>query len=154
MGRLHAKSISCHPLKPHLLLTGTNKGGCFIFDVRSSRKSSGLLTPLVELQGASRSLSSCQFSTSGNQVVTISTDDKFRLYNTENITGPAVQPAAQVKHNNQTGRWLTPFRATWHPTREHILLTGSMERPRRMEVWSTDGKHITLAATLMGEEFA
>ena len=29
-----------------------------------------------------------------------------------------------------------------------------MERPRRMEVWSTDGNHITLAATLMGEEFA
>ena len=52
--RLHAKSISCHPLKPHLLLTGTNKGGCFIFDVRSSRKSSGLLTPLLELQGATR----------------------------------------------------------------------------------------------------
>ena len=38
--------------------------------------------------------------------------------------------------------------------RENILLTGSMERPRRMEVWSTDGNHITLAATLMGEEFA
>ena len=116
--RLHAKSVSCNPLKPHLLLTGTNKGGCFIYDLRSSRKSSGLLTPLVELQGASRSvsderrlsvqlinlsnvlhsrsLSSCQFSTSGNQVVTISTDDKLRLYNTENITGPVLQPAAQV----------------------------------------------------------
>ena len=22
-----------------------------------------------------------------------------------------------MRHNNQTGRWLTPFRATWHPTR-------------------------------------
>ena len=43
-----------------------------------------------------RSLSSCQFSPSGSQVVTISTDDKFRLYNTENITGSALQPAAQV----------------------------------------------------------
>ena len=53
--RLHAKSVSCNPLKPHLLLTGTNKGGCFIYDLRSSRKSSGLLTPLVELQGALRS---------------------------------------------------------------------------------------------------
>ena len=114
--RLHAKSISCNPIKPHLLMTGTNKGGCFIYDLRSSRKSSGLLTPLVELQGATRlvsdlisdfwmilstyfilrSLSSCQFSPCGSQVVTISTDDKFRLYNTENITGSALQPAAQV----------------------------------------------------------
>ena len=55
--RLHAKSISCNPIKPHLLLTGTNKGGCFIYDLRSSRKSSGLLTPFVELQGATRLVS-------------------------------------------------------------------------------------------------
>jgi len=68
--------------------------------------------------------------------------------------GPRLANFCQVRHNNQTGRWLTPFRATWHPTRENTLLTGSMERPRRMEVWSTDSNHITLAATLMGEEFA
>jgi len=94
--RLHAKSISCNPSKPHLVATGTVKGGCFIYDLRSARKSSGLLTPLVELEGASRSLSSCQFSTSGTQLVTISTDDKFRLYNTESLTSPVMQPAAQV----------------------------------------------------------
>jgi len=152
--RLHAKSVSCNPLKPHLLLTGTNKGGCFIYDLRSSRKSSGLLTPLVELQGATRSLSSCQFSPSGSQVVTISTDDKFRLYNTENITGSALQPAAQVRHNNQTGRWLTPFRATWHPTRENAFLTGSMERPRRMEVWSSAENKLSMVAKLSGDEMA
>jgi len=152
--RLHAKSISCNPLKPHLLLAGNNKGGCFIFDLRSPQKSSGLMTPYLELEGASRSLSSCQFSTSGTQVVTMSSDDKLRLYDTENITSSNMKPSSQVRHNNQTGRWLTPFRATWHPTRENILLTGSMERPRRMEVWSTDSNHITLTATLMGEEFA
>merc|ERR1712032_1439168 len=152
--RLHAKSVSCNPLKPHLLLTGTNKGGCFIYDLRSSRKSSGLLTPLVELQGATRSLSSCQFSPSGSQVVTISTDDKFRLYNTENITGSTLQPAAQVRHNNQTGRWLTPFRATWHPTRENAFLTGSMERPRRMEVWSSAENKLSMVAKLSGDEMA
>lgn len=110
--RLHAKSISCNPSKPHLVATGTVKGGCFIYDLRSARKSSGLLTPLVELEGASRSvldfrllvelviilrsLSSCQFSTSGTQLVTISADDKFRLYNTESLTSPVMQPAAQV----------------------------------------------------------
>jgi len=152
--RLHAKSISCNPSKPHLVATGTVKGGCFIYDLRSARKSSGLLTPLVELEGASRSLSSCQFSTSGTQLVTISADDKFRLYNTESLTSPVIQPAAQVQHNNQTGRWLTPFRATWHPTRENTFLTGSMDRPRRMEVWSSARNKLTKVATLSGDEMA
>lgn len=55
--RLHAKSISCNPSNAHQVATGTNKGGCFIYDLRSTRKSSGLLTPLVELQGASRLVS-------------------------------------------------------------------------------------------------
>merc|ERR1712083_522059 len=69
--RLHAKSISCHPLQPHLLLTGTNKGGCSIFDLRSSPGKEGLLVPATSLLGATRSLSSCQFSPSGSQVVTM-----------------------------------------------------------------------------------
>ena len=43
-----------------------------------------------------RSLSSCQFSTCGSQVVTISSDDRFRLYKTGSITGLAIQPVAQV----------------------------------------------------------
>ena len=49
----------------------------------------------------------------------------------------------QVKHNNQTGRWLTPFRAAWHPTRENFLATGSMERPRQVELWSTSGGNLS-----------
>merc|ERR1712037_672652 len=35
--RLHAKSISCNPSKPHLVATGTVKGGCFIYDSTSTQ---------------------------------------------------------------------------------------------------------------------
>ena len=41
-----------------------------------------------------RSLSSCQFSPSGAQVVTMASDDKLRLYNTQNAA-PSLQPVAQ-----------------------------------------------------------
>ena len=54
LDKSHAKSISCHPLQPHLLLTGTNKGGCSIFDLRSSPASNGLLVPATSLLGATR----------------------------------------------------------------------------------------------------
>jgi len=153
LDKSHAKSISCHPLQPHLLLTGTNKGGCSIFDLRSSPASNGLLVPATSLLGATRSLSSCQFSPSGSQVVTMASDDKLRLYSTR-MPAPSLQPVAQVRHDNYTGRWLTPFRASWHPTRDDLLVTGSMERPRQMEVWRTGGDKLTLEGLLRGEELS
>lgn len=38
-----------------------------------------------------------------------------------------------ISHNNFTGRWLTPFKAVWHPQRDDVFIVGSMEqRPRRV----------------------
>merc|ERR1719458_1903766 len=33
-----------------------------------------------------------------------------------------LKPYKSITHNNQTGRWLTTFKAEWHPTRDHIFL--------------------------------
>ena len=38
--------------------------------------------------------------------------------------------------------------------RENTFLTGSMERPRRMEAWSSAGNNLTMVATLSGDEMA
>merc|ERR1711892_66283 len=151
--RLHAKTISVHPLQNNIFLTCNNKGGCYIFDTRKTTKSSNeLMTPISELLGHTKSLSSCLFSpTTGNQVVTISTDDKLRLFNTTQ-TSKTIAPQCQIRHNNQTGRWLTPLRASWHPTREGMLVTGSMERPRQIEVWGTSSGSLDMVAKLRGEE--
>merc|ERR1712123_419192 len=66
--RLHAKTISVHPLQNNIFLTCNNKGGCYIFDTRKTTKSSNeLMTPISELLGHTKSLSSCLFSpTTGN----------------------------------------------------------------------------------------
>jgi hypothetical protein len=37
-----------------------------------------------------------------------------------------------IYHNNFTGRWLTPFKAVWHPQRDDVFIVGSMEQPRRV----------------------
>jgi len=151
--RLHPKTVSVHPLQNSLFLTANNKGGCYIFDTRKAGSStSKLLSPVTEFLGHTRSLSSCKFSpVSGNQVVTMSSDDKLRLFNTS-TTPATISPQCQVRHNNQTGRWLTPLRATWHPAREGMLVTGSMERPRQMEVWETGSGSLDMVSRLRGEE--
>ena len=149
--RLNPKSLSVHPKQPNVYLTGTNKGGCFIFDIRMARDSS-LMTPVSELSGHSRSLSSCVFSRdTGDQVATLASDDKLRLYDTSYLDTPVISPQCAVRHNNQTGRWLTPLRLTWHPARPGVLVCGSMMRPRQIEVWDTEGGDLRPAAQLTGE---
>jgi len=147
------KSISCHPGRPHLLLAGANNGTCYIYDLRWPAAQGALLPPVSELLGAARSLSSAQFSPDGRQAATLSFDNNLRLYNTE-TTLAAISPSAQVHHNNQTGRWLTPLRASWHPGRAGLLATGSMEQPRQVELWATEGGRLALAARLRGEELS
>jgi len=150
--RLAPKSVSVHPLQNNFFLVGNTKGGCFIFDIRNNSNSPDKqMMPVSELIGHSRSLSSCQFSpVTGNQVVTMGSDDKIIMFNTSTMA-KTISPQCQVRHNNQTGRWLTPFRSGWHPTRDGMLVTGSMERPRQMEVWETSSGSLDLVARLRGE---
>ena len=37
-----------------------------------------------------------------------------------------------VRHDNQVGRWLTSFRATWDPKFDKYAVVGSMRRPRQV----------------------
>jgi len=43
------------------------------------------------------------------------------------------------RHNNNTGRWLTRFRAVWDPKQEQCFVVGSMARPRQVEVFQDTG---------------
>ena len=153
--RLNPKSLSVHPLQSHLFLCGTNKGGCFIYDLRSAKsESKSLVKPLSELRGHTKSLSSCVFSrVSGDQVASLASDDMLRCYDTS-LTKPVIMPQCSVRHNNQTGRWLTPLRLTWHPRQNGVLVSGSMMRPRQIEVWSTRGGDVRMVKQLTGEHLA
>ena len=151
--RLNPKSLSVHPSQTHLFLTGTNKAGCWVFDMRSPGAKS-LVSPVSELLGHTKSLSTCVWSPgTGNQVATLASDDKLRLYDTSSLK-TIITPQCAVKHNNQTGRWLTPLRLTWHPLREGVLVSGSMQRPRQIEMWSTLGGDLRLAGQLTGDHLA
>lgn len=54
------------------------------------------------------------------------------------------------RHNNNTGRWLTRFRAIWDPKQEHCFLVGSMAQPRQIQVFQDTG---TLLHSFCSEDY-
>ena len=160
------RSVSVHPLQTQYFLTGTrqvnsflfkkwiiiliSQGSCSIFDMRSASSGRALMKPACQLLGHSRSLSSCVFSSlTGNQVASLCSDDKLRLYDTSRLLDN-ILPASQVKLNI-TAKLLSLLRLTWHPTLPNTLLSGSMNRPRQLEIWSTEAGKISKLAPLRGE---
>ena len=43
----------------------------------------------------------------------------------------------KIRHDNQTGRWLTTFRGAWHRD-SAAFAVGSMAQPRQLEVYAAD----------------
>lgn len=172
-----------------------------IFDLRKI-SSHGMSTPLIEVAGHRRSVSSAYFSPiTGNYLLTTSYDDHLRycsflslrvlisyslaaltsigklkkmlflekigifaspypytltffnfyhaqiaryegltftigferVFDTSNIVAEKITMKSCCRHNNNTGRWLSSFRATWHPARDDALVVGCMLNPRQVE---------------------
>lgn len=134
--RVATKMVSVHPLEKHLFMTPTNKGDCSIFDMRGRNQK---LTPVMSLQGHTKGISSALFSPlTGKSVVTVCYDNKVRIYDVTSRKAE-MKPRVQISHNNQTGRWLTTFKAEWHPSREDLFFVGSMSQPRKLDVFTDSG---------------
>jgi len=145
--RTTVRCIDVHPTNNNLLLAAWRT--CCIFDIRN--KGTGrLMDPICTLEGHGKTQSSASFSPlSGNKVITISFDDKLRLFDTSKLTGQIFGKA--TSHNNNTGRWLTSFKACWHPKHDDIVFTGSMDKPRKMEAWRA-GTSLTRLTEMRGED--
>jgi len=141
------KVVSVHPIQTNLFLAPSNKGGCGIYDIRKPASKNSLMKPLTQLTGHSKAISSAFFSNkTGSRVVTVAYDNKIRLYDTsdDNLKSGMLKPYKSITHNNQTGRWLTTFKAEWHPRRDDIFFVGSMAQPRQIDVYSDQGDHFVL----------
>jgi len=145
--RQSPKVVSVNPSRTNLFLAPSNKGNCGIYDMRKGCKS-GVMAPLSELMGHSKAISSAFFSPkTGSRVVTVAYDNKLRLYDTseDKLTAKILKPYKSISHNNQTGRWLTTFKAEWHPNRDDIFFVGSMNQPRQIDVYSDQGDHFPMS---------
>ncbi|NXG69658.1 WDR76 protein, partial [Baryphthengus martii] len=129
IGFKRTRTVHVHPLdRQYFIAAGSVDVG--IYDVRYLKSKGN--KAVSSLKGHTKSVASAYFSPgTGHRVVTVCADD---MLSTLSLL------ASLGRHNNNTGRWLTRFRAVWDPKREDCFVVGSMARPRQVEVFRDMGK--------------
>merc|ERR1719273_1118160 len=121
-----------------------------LFDIRGMKDKNKVLKRLLVFKGNTKNVTSAFLSPlTGNKLLTVCYDNKIRLYDASGQEYVNGFPVATIHHNTETGRWLTKFRAEWHPRREDLFFIGSMNHPRRIEAFSETGKPY---ASLRGDD--
>lgn len=143
--------FSIHPHAPHLFATASLDRTMKIWDMR---KITGKADPHPALVGehVSRlSVSHASWSYSGH-IATSSYDDTIKIYDFADSSGwkvghkvddDSMKPAEVVKHNNQTGRWVTILKPQWqrHPS-DGIPKFAIGNMNRFVDVYGADGEQL------------
>lgn len=108
--------FSLHPGNPHFVATASLDRFMRVWDLRQLNGKRGLQTPALIGEHESRlSVSHAAFNAAG-QVATASYDDTVKIHTFEGmgtwgagrtLSEAEMAPSAIVRHNNQTGRWVT-----------------------------------------------
>lgn len=88
-----------------------------LWDVRkvpSFKKNSSKLPKALAYQPARRSINSAYFSPSGKNLLTTPQSDKLEIIEDSHLASGLMKPRTSIKHNNQTGRWLSTLMAKCH----------------------------------------
>ncbi|NXN15877.1 WDR76 protein, partial [Indicator maculatus] len=127
IGFRRTRTVHVHPVhKQYFMAAGSTNVA--VYDIRYLKASKN--RPVSTLQGHTKSVASAYFSpVTGHRVVTVCADDKL-----------SSQTSLHRRHNSNTGRWLSRFRAIWDPKQEDCFVVGSMLQPRRIEVFQDTGK--------------
>lgn len=114
--------FSLHPLQPHMLATASLDRMLKIWDLRKVTGKGDSRHPALMGEHESRlSVSHAAWSPAGH-IATVSYDDTIKIHSFTNsstfgvghdIDEEAMKPAATIRHNNQTGRWVTILKAQW-----------------------------------------
>lgn len=150
--------FSLHPLQPHLVATASLDRTLKIWDLRKLQGKGDARAPALLGAHESRlSVSHASWSSAGH-VATSSYDDRIKIYSFPDagkwaagaaLTEAQMQPARQVPHNNQTGRWVTILKPQWQRSPRdgmHKFVIGNMNR--FVDVFAADGEQL---AQLDGE---
>lgn len=144
-------SIQQNPADENMVLTaGSGKGGKIcLHDLRMVGKPK--FTHLKAFDVHTKSINAAYMTGDGEHIVSVSQDDYVFLWH--GFMGSSAPKISRMNHNNQTGRWLSTFKPSFDPKNMNSFVLGSMDRPRRLEVFEVNTKSHTLdkLTTLMGD---
>lgn len=128
--RLHEKKIGCVSVcnEGKYLATASNDGTVGIWDLR--KFSTASIDPeAIHTMTFRRSVTSVYFNPQdSNKLLSTCYDDHVRVH--YNLTQGSSEKHAhsEMNHNNQTGRWITNFKAVWDPKSPNYAVVGNMNR--------------------------
>ncbi|XP_078171350.1 DROUGHT SENSITIVE 1 isoform X2 [Carex rostrata] len=112
-------TIDFHPENSNLIATSSSDNFVRIWDLRCIDKDK---PKSIREVSHNRAVHSAYFSPTGNSIVSTSLDDTVRIQ-----SGPQFEYSSIIVHNNQTGRWLSKFRAIWGWNDSYMFI-GNMQR--------------------------
>lgn len=133
---LKVNSVHVCPRDDTLVATAAGDGLVQLWDLRKAAAGKGKAAsaPLQEFAHR-KSVQSAYFNPGGTRLLSTSYDDTLQVYETRD--GAWVK-GVTIRHDNQTGRWVVPFRAVW--TGDEGVLVGSMRR--QLEVYNARTGHV------------
>ncbi|RFU73946.1 wd repeat containing [Trichoderma arundinaceum] len=150
--------FSMHPLHPYLLATASLDRTMKVWDLRKMSGKGDLKHPVLLGEHESRlSVSHASWS-AGGYVATSSYDDTIKIYDFsaasrwkpgQSIEGKSMEPAHTIRHNNQTGRWVTILKPQWQRNPKDGIQKFTIGNMNRfVDVYASDGSQL---AQLGGE---
>jgi WD repeat-containing protein 76 len=127
-------SIELNPIDKNMILTAGRAGHIALHDLRMHSKK---WKPLHLLLGNSHSVNAASFSPNGSFIVSAGQDNTIQLWSNFHSSSLAISHTSR-RHNNQTGRWLSTLRPIFDPKLPSTFVIGSMEQPRRVEVFTIE----------------
>lgn len=122
---VHGKKVntlSIEPLQEQVFATASTDTSIRLWDLRAWGKGA---KPLATA-GHSQACQAALFAPDGSRrLVSTSFDNTVRVWDGAATAGLAQR--LSIKHDNNTGRWVLPFRAVWTPAADGVII-GNMKR--------------------------